>query len=138
MKAKTQIEKMIIGIESIEEIKGENLDLIKEKRQAEWSKELEDAPYNPYYGNDMLCAMTIMRGLEKGLSVQDSMRIIRKQFKIDLERIRDLLYKYSKKGENFYNVSNVFERLEYFKYRDANLRKYTMSLTPVTKSKKDA
>lgn len=138
MKDKTQIEKMVNGIELIEEIKGENLELIKEKRHNDWNAELEDAPYNPYYGTDMICAMTIMRGLERGVSVQNSMRIIRKQFKVDLERIRDLLYKYSEQGENFYNVSNVFERLEYFKYRDANLRKYTMSLTPVTKSKKDA
>ena len=103
MKAKTQIEKMIVGIESIEEIKGENLDLIKEKRQNDWNAELEDAPYNPYYGSDMICAITIMKGLERGLSIQDSMRMIRKQFKIDLERIKDLLYKYRKVSIDYIN-----------------------------------
>ena len=139
MKDKTQIEKMVNGIELIEEIKGENLELIKEKRHNDWNAELEDAPYNPYYGTDIVCALTIMRGLERGLSIQDSMRMIRKQFKVDLERVKDLLYKYSNNGENFYNVSSNFEKLEYHKYRTAKIREYTMSLTPnKVNTKKDA
>lgn len=106
MKDKTQIEKLVEGIEFGERIKKEDLTIIKENELNEWKREVEEAPNsNPYYGIDLKCAFILMKAIEKGLKTKDAMRMSEHQFKIPVERTRSIIDKYSKNGDKFYQES---------------------------------
>lgn len=111
MKDKTQIEKLIEGIEFQKRIKEEDLTVIKESKIDSWNKEVEEAPYsNPYYGIDMKCAFVIMKGLKKGLKTKDALRLSEQHFKIPAERTRTIIDKYSVDGDTFYKESADIQR----------------------------
>ena len=115
-------------IEQSKELMEQGLELVKEERQEEWKKEVIESPTNQYLGDDIKCAVTIMKGLEKGLSTRNAIYISEHYFNIPSERIRDILYKYSEEGEKFYKDFSNLERLAYYKRRVYVLRKYTDNL----------
>ena len=125
MKEKTQIEKIIDAIEFTEEIKKEDLTIIKENRKEEWNEALDDSPYNPYYGDYIKCAVTLMKGIERGLKTRDALYLSEHHFGIPAERTMDILYKYSTEGERFYKESTNLQRLAYYKERAVFLDTYT-------------
>ena len=125
MKEKTQIEKIIDAIEFTEEIKKEDLTIIKENRKEEWNEALDDSPYNPYYGVDIKCAVTLMKGIERGLKTRDALYLSEHHFGIPAERTMDILFKYSTEGERFYKESTNLQRLAYYKERAVFLDTYT-------------
>ena len=111
MKDKTQIEKLVEGIEFGERIKKEDLTIIKENELNEWKREVEEAPNsNPYYGIDLKCAFILMKAIEKGLKTKDAMRMSEHKFNIPVERTRNIIDKYSKKGDKFYKESADIQR----------------------------
>ena len=115
-------------IEQSKELMEQGLELVKKERQEEWKKEVIESPTNQYLGDDIKCAVTIMKGLEKGLSTRNAIYISEHYFNIPSERIRDILYKYSEEGEKFYKDFSNLERLAYYKRRVYVLRKYTDNL----------
>lgn len=110
MNKKTEIEKIVDGIELIEGIKKEDQTIVKENKLYDWSKALEDSPYNQYYGIDMKCALVLMKAIKRGLKTKDAMYISEHHYKVPVDRTRNLLYKYSDEGEKFYIESSDLER----------------------------
>lgn len=102
MKEKTQIEKIVDAIESKERLKRDAIDTVKVNRLEEWNNEVEESPYNDYFGSDMVCYIAIMKAQKKGLLAKDAVRLTEHNYKVPASRISDLLYKYSDGGENFY------------------------------------
>ncbi len=119
MNKKTEIEKIVDGIELIEGIKKEDQTIVKENKLNDWSKALEDSPYNQYYGIDMKCALVLMKAIKKGLKTKDAMYISEHHYKVPVDRTRNLLYKYSDEGEKFYIESSDLERKGFNKEKAA-------------------
>ncbi len=115
MLEKTQIEKIVDAIEAKDRLKNENLDVIKENRKEEWNKELEDSPYNTYFGVDIKCAVAIMKAMQKGLEAKDAVYVSEHHFKVPAERTGDLIYKYSEDGEEMYDEIVNVQRIGYCK-----------------------
>jgi len=112
-------------IEQCEKLMEEGLEYVKENRQEEWKKEVTTSYTNEFLGEDMKCALTIMKGIERGLKTRDALYLSEHHFGIPAQRIIDLLYKYSNKGEKFYKESSNLQRLAYYKERAVFLDTYT-------------
>lgn len=118
-------DKLMERIEECKKLMEEGLEFVKENRQDDWKKEVAASYTNEYLGEDMKCALTIMKGMEKGLKTRDALYLSEHHFGIPAQRTIDLLYKYSNEGEKFYKESSNLQRLAYYKERAVFLESYT-------------
>lgn len=103
MKDKTQIEKMIDAIESKGELKACGSQIIKEDKINDWDKEVEESPYNEFFGVDVKCALIMMKAIKRGLPIKDVIYMSEHHYKVPASRTGDLLHEYSNDGEEIYN-----------------------------------
>lgn len=112
---KTQIEKIIDAIESKEELKLRGSEIVKENKKEDWNKEVEESPYNEYFGVDIKCALAMMNAVKKGLEPKDLIRMSEHYYKIPAARTRDLLYEYSLEGEELYDNIVFIQKMSFCK-----------------------
>ena len=91
---KTQIEKIIDAIELKNKLKDDSLDIVKKNKQEDWNKEIEESPFNEYYGVDIKCAVILTNAINRGMGIKEAAQISENFYGIPIARTRNLLHKY--------------------------------------------
>ena len=110
-----EIEDLIKRVELSKQLKEKGLAYVKEDKKEEWTKEVDESPYNEYDGVDIKCVVSLMESLQKGICPQDVIDISENNYDIPASRSRDLLCEYTEKGEEMYDDILFIQRINFIK-----------------------
>ena len=104
MKERTDIEKILDAKKKQAEWKKDGKEFIVSDKIEAWNKAVDDAPYNKYFGVDIECLLTIVKGIKKGLTAKDALYISKHYYKVDSSQTRDLIGEYTSETKFYSDV----------------------------------
>ena len=115
MKEKNYFEKIFESIDRKEKLKEDGLSIVKENKIDKWNQEIEDSPFNYYFGEDVNCALIIMKAIERGMSAKEALHISEHRYEIPANRTIELVSTYYPYGDEFYSECSDIQKKAFAK-----------------------
>ena len=95
MKERTDIEKILNAKKMQAKWKNDGKEFIPSEKIEAWNKTVDEAPFNKYYGVDIECLLTIVKGIKKGLTPKDALYVSKHYYNVDSSQTRTLIGEYT-------------------------------------------